>query len=149
MHPPDAVWKLELTSLFSHDTFHTSVGHAFDELLAQEQLSRLPDENLLRVLQTIPQPLLLQALALTKTSARPQPKPRRKMLRGAKVLQNGVCLLEVQVRELGEDGCRVWTRRPEDVPERFTLRIVGFEGLKNCAVSRRFGEELELRFLSR
>jgi hypothetical protein len=138
-----------MTTLLSQDAFHDSVGHAFDELLAVEQMSRLPAESVLRVLQTIPHPLLLQALALTQTAARPQPKPRRKMLRGARVIQNGVYILEIQVRELGEDGCRVWTRRPEDVPERFTLRIVGIEGVKNCEVRRRFGEELELRFLSR
>jgi hypothetical protein len=138
-----------MTTILSHDAFHASVGHAFDELLAQEQLARLPAESVLRVLQTIPQPLLLQALALTQAAARPQPRPRRKVMRGAKVLRDGICLLEVQVREIGEDGCRIWTRRPEEVPSRFTLRIVGFEGQKSCDVRRRFGEELELRFLSR
>lgn len=138
-----------MTSVLSHDAFHASVGYAFDELLAQEQLARLPAESVLRVLQTIPQPLLLQALAIAQTAQRPQPKPRRKVLRGAKVMQEGVCVTEVQVRELGEDGCRVWTRTPDAVPERFTLRIVGVDGEKHCKVASRAGEELDLRFFPR
>ena len=135
-------------TLLSHDAFHASVGHAFAELLAMEQISRLPAESVLRVMQTIPEPLLLQALALSQAAARPQPKPRRKVLRGGKVMRGGAVILEVQLREIGEDGGLIWTRWPDEVPEQFSLRIIGFDGEKRCCVAKRMGEEIDVRFLT-
>ena len=135
-----------MTTVLSHDAFHASVSHAFGELLVLEQMSQLPPESVLRVLQSIPRALLEQALSA------PEPErpvaPRRKVLRGGKVLLGGALILEVQLREIGADGGLIWTRRPDEVPDQFSLRIVGIDGEKRCRVAKRAGEEIEVRFLS-
>ena len=69
------------------------------------------------------------------------------MLRGARVVSGGRTLLEVQVREISESGCRIYCRTPKEVPERFVIQIVGFPGERPCEVRWRSGEELDLRFL--
>jgi hypothetical protein len=146
-----------MSSVLSHEAYHRSVGHAFGELLVLEQISQLPAESIVRVLQTIPEPLLQRAL-LGRAAAVPQPtevkeerraEPRRKVLRGAKLLRGGQLITEVQVRDVSEGGCRIWTRRPLAVPERFAIRIVGIEGERPCEVRWRSGNELGLRFLAR
>jgi hypothetical protein len=142
-----------MTTVLSHDAFHHSVGHAFGELFVLEQISQLPPENVLRILQTIPEPLLRRALA---GCGGPAPQageaegrafPRRKVLRGAKVLCEGRVLLEVQLRDISEGGCRIWTRRLSEVPDHFTIRIVGIAGERACDVRWRSEEELGVRFL--
>ena len=52
-----------MTTLFSHEAFHEDVGHAFNELLLMDQISRLPQASLLRVLQSFPCEVIRQALA--------------------------------------------------------------------------------------
>ena len=147
-----------MTTLLSHDTFHDSVGHAFNELLVLEQMSRLPADSVLRILQSIPKPLLQQALtglpvqaevAAPATGLREQRAfPRRKVLRGGRLMQdrpNGT--MDVQVRDISEGGCRIGTRDTEAVADRFLLRIVGFEGERMCEVRWRNDQELGVRFL--
>lgn len=51
-----------MTTLLSHEAFHADVGHAFNELLALHQLSILPADSRLRVLQSLPPALLREAL---------------------------------------------------------------------------------------
>jgi hypothetical protein len=142
-----------MTTVLSHDAFHHSVGHAFGELFVLEQISQLPPENVLRILQTIPEPLLRQALAGSVESAPRAAEAerrdlrRRKVLRGAKVLRAGRVLLEVQLRDISEGGCRIWSRRLSEVPDHFTIRIVGIPGERACEVRWRSGEELGVRFL--
>jgi hypothetical protein len=142
-----------MTTVLSHDAFHHSVGHAFGELFVLEQISQLPPENVLRILQTIPEPLLRQALAGSVESAPRAAEAerrdlrRRKVLRGAKVLRAGRVLLEVQLRDISEGGCRIWSRRLSEVPDHFTIRIVGIAGDRACEVRWRAEEELGVRFL--
>jgi hypothetical protein len=135
-----------MTTILSHDAFNASISHAFGELLVLEQISQLPPESVLRVLQSFPRALLEQALA------EPEPQrpaaPRRKVLRGGKVMLGGAVILEVQLREIGEDGGLIWTRWPDEVPEQFSLRIVGIDGEKRCRVAKRAGEEIDVRFLN-
>jgi hypothetical protein len=142
-----------MTTVLSHEAFHHSVGHAFGELFVLEQISQLPPENVLRILQTIPEPLLRRALegcggpAPQAGEAEGRAFPRRKVLRGAKVLCEGRVLLEVQLRDISEGGCRIWTRRLSEVPDHFTIRIVGIAGERACDVRWRSEEELGVRFL--
>lgn len=142
-----------MTRVLSHEAFHHSVGHAFGELFVLEQISQLPPENVLRILQTIPEPLLRRALegcggpAPQAGEAEGRAFPRRKVLRGAKVLCEGRVLLEVQLRDISEGGCRIWTRRLSEVPDHFTIRIVGIAGERACEVRWRSEEELGVRFL--
>ena len=65
-----------MTSLLSHEAFHESVGHSFDELLMLDQMSRLPAESIARVLQSIPEPLLQQAMASRQGAAAGGARPR-------------------------------------------------------------------------
>lgn len=144
-----------MSTVLSHDAFHESVGHAFNELLVLEQLSQLPPDAVLRVLQSIPETLLRQALG---ASAQPQPAakpeerrayPRRAVLRGGKlILNHGRNLLDVQVRDLSEGGCRIRTGNPALLPDRFTIRIVGLSGERPCEVRWRSEQELGVRFLN-
>lgn len=150
-----------MTSILSHEAFDQSVGHAFGELFVLEQISQLPAESVLRILQSIPEPLLRHALEGCGTGRMPEARaeagagagherrafPRRKVLRGARVLSDGRLLLEVQLRDISEGGCRIWTRRQPDVPDRFTIRIVGIAGERACEVRWRSEEELGVRFL--
>jgi hypothetical protein len=142
-----------MTTVLSHEAFHHSVGHAFGELFVLEQISQLPPENVLRILQTIPEPLLRRALvgcggpAPQAGEAEGRAFPRRKVLRGAKVLCEGRVLLEVQLRDISEGGCRIWTRRLSEVPDHFTIKIVGIPGERACEVRWRSGEELGVRFI--
>jgi hypothetical protein len=87
-----------MTTVLSHEAFHASVGHAFGELLVMEQISQLPPDSILRILQTIPESLLREALAGCGTPSAPQAAqaehrafPRRKVLRGAQLLREGGC----------------------------------------------------------
>lgn len=145
-----------MTTVLSHEAFHASVGHAFGELLVMEQISQLPPDSILRILQTIPEPLLREALAgcaaavpqALEAAGERRAFPRRKVLRGGQLLREGRLLLEVQLRDISEGGCRIWTRRPEQVPDRFTIRIVGVEGDRPCEVRWRSEEELGVRFVS-
>lgn len=156
-----------MTTVLSHEAFHESVGFAFGELRVLEQMSQLPAESILRILQSIPAPLLLQALAgrhavASKPRARsnshaPQAAPaekgerraapRRKVLRGGQVIHAGT-VLEVQVRDISDGGCRIWSRRPSEVPDHFTIRIVGVSGERTCSVRWRSGEEIGVAFLA-
>lgn len=52
-----------MTTLFSHEAFHEDVGHAFNELFLMDQLSKLPEASLMRILQSFPNSLLQQLLA--------------------------------------------------------------------------------------
>jgi hypothetical protein len=145
-----------MSSVLSHEAFHHSVGFAFGELLVLEQISQLPAESVLRVLKSIPEPLLQQALAGLGAAVPPdqddpaerRASPRRKVLRGGQVIQ-GQTILEVQVRDISEGGCRIWSRHPSAVPDHFTLRIVGVYGERHCEVRWRSDDELGLRFLNR
>lgn len=145
-----------MTTVLSHEAFHASVGHAFGELFVLEQISQLPPDSILRILQTIPEQLLREALAGGAPAVPQAPEAagerrafaRRKVLRGGQVMREGRLLLEVQLRDISEGGCRIWTRRPEQVPDRFTIRIVGIEGERPCEVRWRAGEELGIRFLA-
>lgn len=134
-----------MTTVLSHEAFHHSVGHAFGELFVLEQLSQLPDDSVLRILQTIPAPLLRRAVEDRQLPPAAQGKGR-KVLRGAKLFAEGRLVMEVQVREIFAGGCRIWTRAPACVPERFTMRIIGFPGEPRCKVDWRAGEELGLQF---
>ena len=40
-----------MTTVLSHEAYHHSVGWAFGELLVLEQMSQLPPDSVLRVLQ--------------------------------------------------------------------------------------------------
>lgn len=157
-----------MTTLLSHDVFHESVGHAFDELLVLEQISRLPMDGLLRVLQSIPEPLLLRALAGLREPAAAVPRPvaeapvplaeeaeeqrshpRRKVLRGGRIVdERRNSALEVQITEISEIGCRIRSRQAPVLPPFFPLRIVGISGEKSCEVRWRNAEELGVRFLN-
>lgn len=148
-----------MTSLLSPDAYDVSVGHAFNELLLLEQMSRLPADSILRILQSIPRPLLEQALSgraapPVEVAARAvghrekRAFPRRKVLRGGRLVQdspNGI--MEVQVRDISQGGCRIGTREVDAVSDRFLLRIVGFEGDRMCEVRWRSDQELGVRFL--
>ena len=144
-----------MTTVLSHDTFHPSVALAFDELLLLAQISQLPEEAVLRMLQSFPEPLLRKALAAQAQPIRAvhegpgerRAEPRRKVLRGGRVMdQHGATLVEVQVREISESGCRIWSRTPAAVPDRFVIRIVGVDRQRQCEVRWREGEELGLSF---
>jgi hypothetical protein len=142
-------------TVLSHEAFHPNVGLAFDELLLLAQLSQLPDDSVRRILQSIPEPLLREALT-GRTAAPPvmlkadderRSGPSRKVLRGARVIDgSGAILLDVQVREISEGGCRIWSRTPGAVPDEFTIRIVGIDHARRCAVRWREGEELGVCF---
>jgi hypothetical protein len=134
-----------MSSVLSHEVFDPSVGHAFGEMFVLEQISQLPDESVLRILQTIPDPLLQRAVEVRQPPPAAQGKGR-KVLRGAKIIAGGQLVMEVQVREIFAGGCRIWTRAPSSVPERFTIRIIGFPGEQHCKVHWRAGEELGLQF---
>jgi len=150
-----------MTSILSHDAFHESIAHAFSELLVLEQLSQLTPDSLLRVLQSIPKPLLRQALGEdaageevvvhAQQEAAPQDQrahPRRKVLRGGKLfLGHRGNTLDVQVRDVSDGGCRIGFRHPSLLPQRFTIRIVGFDGERDCEVRWRSEEELGVAFL--
>ena len=144
-----------MSTVLSHEAFHPSVTLAFDELLLLAQISQLPEDAVLRMLQSFPEPLLRQALAGRGQPVRAvhqgpgerRDEPRRKVLRGGKVMdERGTTLHEVQVREISDGGCRIWTRTPAAVPDRFTIRIVGVDRLRRCEVRWREGEELGVRF---
>jgi hypothetical protein len=142
-----------MSNVLSHEVYHPSVGHAFGELFVLEQISQLPPDSILRILQSIPEPLLRHALQAAQ-GAEPQPAAeerraftRRKVLRGGQVMSGGRLRLEVQLRDISEGGCRIWTRTPSAVPERFTLRIVGIAGDRACELRWRDGEEMGVRFL--
>ncbi len=51
-----------MTTVFSHEAFHEDVGHAFNEMILMEQLSRMPEASRLRILQSFPRSLLEAAL---------------------------------------------------------------------------------------
>ena len=51
-----------MTTLFSHEAFHEDVAQAFNEMMLMDQLSRVPEASLLRILQSFPHPVLQQAL---------------------------------------------------------------------------------------
>jgi hypothetical protein len=139
-----------MSSVLSHEVYHPSVGDAFGELFVLQQISQLPPESVLRILQTIPTPLLRQALkGCGAAAAERRAEPRRKVLRGAKVMHGGRLLLEVQLRDVSQGGCRIWTRRPEHVPERFSLLIVGEASERDCELRWRDGEEMGVRFRGR
>jgi len=75
--------------------------------------------------------------------------PRRPVLRGGKlILNHGRNLLDVQVRDLSEGGCRIRTGNPALLPDRFTIRIVGLSGERPCEVRWRSEQELGVRFLN-
>jgi hypothetical protein len=142
-------------TLLSHEAFHPSVALAFDELLLLAQISQLPEDAVLRILQSFPEPLLRQALAGIGQPVRAvhqgpgerRTEPRRKVLRGGRVMdEQGITRLEVQVREISHSGCRIWSRTPAAVPDHFTIRIVGFDRPRRCEVCWREGEELGLLF---
>lgn len=144
-----------MSTVLSHEAFHRSVGLAFDELVVREQISQLPAESVLRILQSIPKDLLREALAEGSTlDERPQlqdrrSEPRRKVLRGARVTSPGQPPREVQVRDISSGGCRIWSRDIASLPDRFSIRIVGVAGERRCDVRWRAGEELGVKFLER
>ena len=143
-----------MSTVLSHEAFHESVGHAFNELVVLEQLSQLPPDAVLRVLQSIPEHLLRQALGAAAPQPDPAPQerrayPRRPVLRGGKlILNHGRNLLDVQVRDISEGGCRIRTGNPALLPDRFTIRIVGLSGERPCEVRWRSEQELGVRFLN-
>jgi hypothetical protein len=144
-----------MSTVLSHEAFHPSVGFAFDELLLLEQMSRLPPDSIIRLLQSIPEPMLRDALAarapMADASAPRERRlePRRKVLRGARVTIPGEPVREVQVRDISTGGCRIWSRHIASLPDRFTIRIVGIAGERRCEVRWRYGEELGVRFRER
>ena len=154
-------------SVLSHGAFHQSIGFAFNEMVLLEQLSQLPPENILRVLQSIPRPLLERALAgqapadipLQHTPVAQWPEvppsiaeqrrfPRQNVLRGAQVSfgrQHSV--VNVQVLDLSEGGCRIGLDDPSRLPDLFSVRIVGVSGERSCEVCWRAAHELGVAFL--
>jgi len=145
-----------MTTVLSHEAFHASVGHAFGELLVMEQISQLPPDSILRILKTIPEPLLREALAgcaaavpeAGEAAGERRASPRRKVLRGGQVMREGRLLIEVQLRDISEGGCRIWTLRHAEVPDHFTIRSVGLAGERACEVRWRSEEELGVRFVN-
>lgn len=144
-----------MSTVLSHEAFHPSVGIAFDEMLVREQLSHLPADSVVRILQSIPEHLLRDALgrgsgpAAAPAERERRSETRRKVLRGAKVTSPGAPLREVQVRDISTGGCRIWSRSIASLPDRFTIRIVGVAGERRCEVRWRAGDELGVRFLVR
>lgn len=65
-----------MTTLFCQEAFHEDVGHAFDELILMEQLSRVPEASLVRILKSFPPSVLEQALEpAAGVGQRSLPKP--------------------------------------------------------------------------
>jgi hypothetical protein len=102
---------------------------------------------LLQAGQPLDDVTLDRVMTMVGASERPSEILGHQVLRGAKVLREGRVLLEVQVRDISEGGCRIWTRRLSEVPDHFTIRIVGIRGERACEVRWRAEEELGVRFL--
>ncbi|WP_421694356.1 hypothetical protein [Aestuariivirga sp.] len=62
-----------MTTILCNEAFHEDVGHAFNELITLDQLTRLPEDSRLRVLQSLPPALLRQALETRDRAAPSHP----------------------------------------------------------------------------
>ncbi|MFN4143613.1 PilZ domain-containing protein [Aestuariivirga sp.] len=154
-----------MTTVLSQEVFHEDVGHAFNELTILQQIGNLPADSLLRVLQSIPSPLLRKALekqegspAAALTAVTP-PLPERddsnsrkdirnRVLRGGKVIYNNRhSIMDAQVRDLSTSGCRIRVEHTGQLPTFFTMVITGVIGEKTCETRWRTDREVGVRFL--
>lgn len=147
-----------MTSLFTHSGLEDCVGQTFAELSVLQQLAALPADSILRILQSIPPDLLREALPAAgdrlETAAPPpggqerRDGPRLRTLRAARLILHGRrSTLDVELRDLSEEGCRIWTPTAALLPVRLAIQLEGMESTLDCELCWREGSEAGLRFL--
>lgn len=155
-----------MSTVLSHEAFHEDVGHAFNELRALQQIAELPTDSILRILKSIPSPLLrkaleaqegvpdlalaasIMALDASENDSETRRDLRNRVLRGGKVIYNNRhSLMDAQVRDLSSSGCRIRVASAAHLPAFFSMVITGVVGEKTCEVRWRSDCEVGVRFL--
>jgi hypothetical protein len=147
---------------------------AQNEALILQALRLLPAESLLRVLHSLPPALLRAALDVhgghqthapsphpLTTPAPPLPQvtstnpadkrgsARHRTLRGAKIIfNNRVSVVDAQVRDISDGGCRIRVAAPAHLPATFLLQITGMPGEKRCEARWRTNSEIGVKFIA-
>ncbi len=84
----------------------------------------------------------------TANPAEKRRSTRHRTLRGAKIIfNNRISVVDAQVRDISDGGCRLRVATAAHLPQTFNLQISGMMGEKRCEVRWRHESELGVRFL--
>lgn len=73
---------------------------------------------------------------------------RHRTLRGAKIIfNNRISVVDAQVRDISDGGCKLRVATAAHLPQTFNLQISGMSGERRCEVRWRHDSELGVRFL--
>lgn len=73
---------------------------------------------------------------------------RRKMLRAAKIIyNNAMCVINCEIRDISDTGCRVKVASSHGIPDLFTLHIIAGGIRHECEVAWRKPEQMGLKFI--
>ena len=113
---------------------------------ALRMLTSLPVDALVRVLRSVHEDLLKQALAPNDSSKRS--RTRQRTLRSGKIIYNNqTCVMDCQIRDMSEGGCRVRVANTANLPRHFDIQITGRRERQLCEVKWRSPQELGVQFI--
>ena len=122
------------------------------EIVALEEdalrtLTSLPVDALVRVLRSVHEDLLKQALA-SEAGSEKRDQTRQRTLRSGKIIYNNQsCVVDCQIRDMSESGCRVRVASTVSLPKHFEMQITGLKEKRLCEVKWRSPQELGLHFI--
>lgn len=114
---------------------------------ALRTLTSLPVDALVRVLRSVHEDLLKQALA-PEAGSEKRGHTRHRTLRSGKIIYNNqACVVDCQIRDMSESGCRVRVASTASLPKHFEIQITGLKEKRLCEVKWRSPQELGLQFV--
>lgn len=131
----------------THNLSDTPAETAPREEEALRQLTSLPVDALVRVLRSVHEDLLMQALASQGNSGK-RSRARQRTLRSGKIVYNNqTCVMDCQIRDMSEGGCRVRVASTASLPRHFDIQITGMKERRLCEVKWRSPQELGVQFI--
>ncbi len=113
---------------------------------ALRALAHLPVDSLVRVLRSIHEDLLKQALTPDVSGKRG--RTRQRTLRSGKIIYNNqTCIMDCQIRDVSEGGCRIRVGNTASLPRHFDIQISGMKERQLCEVKWRSPQEIGVEFI--
>jgi hypothetical protein len=115
-----------------------------------ESLTALPADDAVRLLRTLDRGLLQQALATEDQPASgKRHAQRQRTLRAAKaVYNNRSCVVNCQIRDISNAGCKILISNSASLPKHFELQIAGIPETRLCEIRWRKTSEIGVKFIS-
>ena len=118
-----------------------------DELLLR--LQSLSAEAQIGVLRSMGREMLQAALDCPSSGSNRRSTARKKVLRTGKVIYNNKsCVVDCQVRDLSDTGCRIRVASSASLPRHFQIAILGTDRTRECEAMWRTAGEVGVQFLT-